>query len=735
MAIRRSLARFAALAGAGALVAALVATPATAATPGAARSERAATHVIDRGRIIAAHIIVAKGTKLRTPTKPLLPAVGPKAAKVTLADFGAPATITPRIPLSPDPRIALSVPGIGRAADSLGLEPPDPWTAVNGTHVLSSTNSLLRIASRSGMTIASVPIHSLFALGDDEIDSDPRFLWDAAKGRWVGVVLSFSSGIPITFAYLNIAVSETADPTGAWRIYTYGYVDGSDNPTLPDYPGLATSGDKIVLTAQEYAADFGAFLGTSLLVVRWSDVLAGGPVNPILWTSADPTMDFIRPAVNQSTTNDVHLIGVNHSSTLYQYAKLSGSAPTAPAWTDIIGMSAAYCEANAPRQPDSPATITNAVDGRPTDAVFRSGQVAFVSTCFAGSSDSARLSVVDAATHTASYDNITSDHGGDAYMPGVGFAGDGTLFMTWTESSASPGDYPSAYVVARTGGSFYGMSQPLQRGDAAYGGTRWGDYVGVAQDPTATGAVWMTVETPDGLGYWRTHIARIVSDAVQPAVTKAPTQALITGSQLGSFTVPIKLSFAATDAGSGVKSISLALNRSGTGFIDAGSATGTSATRNAWWKASGDPTSYTHQWAAQATDWAGNPSPAVAGSSLTPVVYQQSLAQFTYSSGWRSTSSTSYSGSSAKYASTAGASVTFKTSGRSFGFVTTRGSTRGKVKVYVDGTLKGTVTLTSSTTAYRRLMYTITFGSSATHSIKLVVASGRVDVDGFVVLK
>ena len=43
--------------------------------------------------------------------------------------------------------------------------------------------------------------------------------------------------------------------------------------------------------------------------------------------------------------------------------------------------------------------------------------------------------------------------------------------------------------------------------------------------------------------------------------------------------------------------------------------------------------------------------------------------------------------------------------------------------------------MTSSTTKYRNLAYVVGFPTSGTHTLKLVVYSGRVDIDAFVVLK
>ncbi len=229
-------------------------------------------------------------------------------------------------------------------------------------------------------------------------------------------------------------------------------------------------------------------------------------------------------------------------------------------------------------------------------------------------------------------------------------------------------------------------------------------------------------------------MSRIAYDLVSPAAT-GPTQALVTGSTLGTYTVPVRVAWTASDAGSGVVRTNLKLDEFGIGFVPAGSSTGLAVTRSHYWKPSSSSDDFSYKYEAQAVDAYGNTGAEVPGSDLSPVVYQQNTSQVTYSGSWHTSSSASYSGSSVKYSSTAGASASFKVSGRSFAFVTTRASTRGKVKVYVDGTLKTTLTLTSSTTKYRNLAYAITFSSSATHTIKLVVKSGRVDVDAFAVLR
>jgi hypothetical protein len=626
--------------------------------------------------------------------------------------------------------------GIGNIADGLETEPPDPWVAVNSTHVVQATNAMVRMYNRSGTTLLSVPTWALFGLTPDMYDADPRIIWDPAHSRWVGVLLGFveNAGI-VEYGSLTLAVSETADPTGAWGLTEFAYYEPDGfTPTLPDYPGIASSSDKIVLTANEFDQFETTYLGASVLVLRWSEILANMPLSTPVWTFPDATKFTMRPAIVQGTTSDIHLIAEDGGATPdVLYARISGTSPADPVWQNLGGIVLPFCSTNEPRQPGAPATITRAVDERPTDAVWRSNTLAFVSTCAVGGDNYVRVTRLDttSATPSVAGDDVIGNVGTDAYMGGVGFTRDGSLVVSYTQSS--PTEYASQFLTSLTGGAWYGGGL-VKAGEATYLGTRWGDYVGVATDPVGTGAVWIANQYADAAGSWSTRVIRVVVDTVAPTVT-GPTQALVTGSGITGFQLPVKVSWTASDAGSGIASTRLSVDAFGTGLATAGSTgTATSVTRNHFWRPYSLASDYSYQYAASAVDAYGNASTTVLGADLSPLVYQQTNG-VTYKGTWKSSSSSSYLGGSVRYSTSAGASASFRTSGRSFGFVTTRAASRGKVKVYVDGVLKGTVTLTSSATRFRTLAYTITFSSSATHTIKLVVASGRVDVDAFVVLK
>jgi len=114
---------------------------------------------------------------------------------------------------------------------------------------------------------------------------------------------------------------------------------------------------------------------------------------------------------------------------------------------------------------------------------------------------------------------LVADLGEDSYMGGVGYAGNGTLHVVWTRSSATDGDFPSsyhAYQLPSDAANTRSASFPLSGGvgTGAYTGERWGDYVGVAQDPIVPSAVWQANQYAGGADEWKTYVSRL-----QPAGT------------------------------------------------------------------------------------------------------------------------------------------------------------------------------------------------------------------------
>ncbi len=618
-----------------------------------------------------------------------------------------------------------------------GVEPPDPWVTDNGSYLVSSTNSAVRISNRNGVALATVPTYAMFGTPSTHWDSDPRILWDAAHGRWIGVVVAYDNPAYADTS-LEVTVSDTSNPLGTWTVHTFAY-----GAHMPDFPGIASSTDKVVLTANLFLGG-SAYEGTAYLAVSWASLLSGATVAGAEATCADPCWN-VRPARQASPSADIHMVYEAPDGFVHDMLLTGPAATVQQQWDVSLGIADGVVNLDhAPRQPGdadgiADASGNNAVDSRIPDAVWWNGSLYFARTgqyAWDGTNNdlTAEEYVVSTSslpgTVTIAAANRFGNTATDYFIPGVGISTGGDFFLTYTTSSAT--QTPALVAHGSLDGVTYTDGLTVATSPASYGGTRWGDFMGISSDPAGSSAVWQANEVATASGDWQEVVSRLVLDGTPPAAAPGtPVQSLVRGSQLGTSTVPIKVSWSPTaDAGSGIAQYALQ------DVYDAVRTTATSVTRLHPWVAYGTPGNHGDQFQVQGYDDAGNASPwSAASAPLTPTVFQQTARGYTWSVGWTSRSSSAYSGGSAKYATRAGRYVSFRMSGRSFAWVSYKASSRGRAKVYVDGVYRGLVTLTASKASARSLVYAVTFAASGIHTIKVMVYSGRVDVDGFVVLR
>jgi hypothetical protein len=176
--------------------------------------------------------------------------------------------------------------------NQFSLEPPDQGLCVgsdgNGnTRVLEVLNDVLTVYDTSGNALTAVQalngflgyapsiIRATGVFGPEV--TDPSCVFDAATGHWflVAFTIDQTSGGDFTGTnHLDLAVSNTADPTGSWTIYRIATQDdGTDgtpnhhcspgastgpsvtNPTacFADYPHIGLDANGVYLTTNEYS--------------------------------------------------------------------------------------------------------------------------------------------------------------------------------------------------------------------------------------------------------------------------------------------------------------------------------------------------------------------------------------------------------------------------------------------------------------------------------------------------
>ena len=132
---------------------------------------------------------------------------------------------------------------------------------------------------------------------------------------------------------------------------------------------------------------------------------------------------------------------------------------------------------------------------------------------------------------------------------------------------------------------------------------------------------------------------------------------------------------------------------------------------------------------------AGNVGAWATAAAFKVAPFQESSSAIAYSGTWKRTALSGAFGGSVKYTSAASAKATLTSTGRNVAVVMPKRSGLGRAKICVDGATCSTVSLGSSTTKPRQVVYKRDGLSAATHKVTVTRVSGRIDLDGFVALK
>ena len=173
-----------------------------------------------------------------------------------------------------------------RGGNQFSLEPPDQALCVGNGYEVEAVNDVLNIYNASGQSVlpdsnvvngiptsvnGAVDLNSFFGY-PPAIDrktgvrgpflSDPSCLYDAATQRFFMVILTMETHSDGSFTlvnHLDIAVSQTADPTGRWSIYRTDVTNDGSNPDprnacpcLGDYPHIGADAYGFYISTNAY---------------------------------------------------------------------------------------------------------------------------------------------------------------------------------------------------------------------------------------------------------------------------------------------------------------------------------------------------------------------------------------------------------------------------------------------------------------------------------------------------
>jgi hypothetical protein len=415
--------------------------------------------------------------------------------------------------------------------------PPDANGAVGPAHFVELINGRYTVYDKTTgkrlQTMTDLQFWSAagVTLASNQAASDPRLAFDPYTQRW------FASAIDVnarrqTSNHFLLAVSQTADPTGAWN----GAIFGADpnNLLFADFPAFGLDQDAVYLSGDMFDR-YGNSVGPSLVAIPKSGLLTNPPdiSGRVAFgtLSYDARGDILQPAITtgQATTPEpviaVGDLGIDYQthSTLILSTVLNGGSSSATLSNPAVTLNVPrYTVPLDPTQPDGSNNLDNG-DARIAASARRVGDVLYVTHGVEVNQRAAvrwyRINVTTGALIESG--NIT-DPTLDLSYPSIAANQAGAVVIGCNGSSGAT--YVSSYAVVgqvANGTLSFGSLTLLQPGTASYqstdstGTSRWGDYSTTTVDPVDPTRFWTIQTIAVGSSAWATHITEIITAPVQ----------------------------------------------------------------------------------------------------------------------------------------------------------------------------------------------------------------------------
>jgi hypothetical protein len=392
--------------------------------------------------------------------------------------------------------------------------PPDPIMAVGPNHIMTLVNTVFTIWDKQGNKLFSSLAATWFNNVVSNNDAfDPQVVYDHFEGRWI---MLWDGGNLQTEGYYLVSVSDDDNPMGDW--YNYAFPANRNGMTVTnvwaDYPKLGYDQHAVYMSGRMFSFPPNQFF--QYCQVRWVSKTElynanGGPVSYTdIWDIRDPANLGQRvdgppiAATHLDSTNTTYLIvdSPYFTSTFATLWKIQN-----PTGTPVI--SAVNVPVTATQTPLDGQQLGGgqAIDvGRRVyrNAVLKDGSLWSCMSVRGGTnltSTFARYVRIDVNTNTAIEDVSFGADGFFLLYPAIMVDSLNNMVMVFTRTGYT--EYAGFGYTGRKDIDPVGELAPtviLKEGEGNYvvtfSGTRnrWGDYMGIAQDPAQPGVVWAFVE-------------------------------------------------------------------------------------------------------------------------------------------------------------------------------------------------------------------------------------------------
>lgn len=434
--------------------------------------------------------------------------------------------------------------------------------AVGNAHVVSVTNSIIRIQTKTGASVLAVTLESFWAPAGVANVHHPNIVYDPYGARWI---MTASSDPETNVSSALFAVSATDDPTGTWYlraidVHPTGYYWAGNSYVGFSRKWIAVSVRLVnssttccsgVRSSALYIwnkADFYANLAATATNVPPDSSFGGTSATPAI--TYDPNVDDVyfldHGSVSRNYTKELYLIKYTASGA-FQFV----TAPQFPAgWMERPQFRSPFPQNPAPAA-TAPNIAADGVDGwrtQPIDSVvYRNGYVWGAQTIYLPArpvqsgdptGDLALYSAVQwfqltTAGAVAQTGRIVNPTGNTSYADGsITVSAREDVLLGYSRFSAT--QYASAGYAYRSGADPQGTMTlgTAKAGEARYtktnrtGLVEWGPQGSAAVDPTNDGDLWTVQQyaaalsvdgTPNRMGAWW---SRVQVDGPEVVVTR-----------------------------------------------------------------------------------------------------------------------------------------------------------------------------------------------------------------------
>jgi hypothetical protein len=392
--------------------------------------------------------------------------------------------------------------------------------AAGPVHLVEMVNLGGEILTKTGQSLSTFSLYTFpFTIPTSDRISDPRVIYDSESGRW------FASILDITNGSFQLALSQSADPTGPWYHYT---IAGAPAGDYPDQPTLGVSTNLVAVGGNDFTISGNTYQGGQFWVINKAELMTASSTHYAWW---GPSCGFlctyqasIHPARSLSASPTQYFVstgaGSTNALTLYS---ITGTPPgTVTSSSQVLPISY-LSKAPAALQKGS-ANALDTGDGRVLDAVWSNGNLwaSFDDGCtFVGDTQPRscfRLIELNTGALSVTIDQDWGNPGVYYLDPALSLdsLGDMTVIAGYSSATQYPGLFTYGQAYDEPGSLEPGASLPglAPSGPLTYascsGTCRYGDYFGASSDPSGA-SVWVAGEYGAAGALWSTYIGNAVT--------------------------------------------------------------------------------------------------------------------------------------------------------------------------------------------------------------------------------